>query len=90
MSQPLLGMDVAGVRTLAALLRQRAADLRDAAALLGTLVHSVQWVGPDAEAFRSQWDGVERHRMLAVANGLEDAARRALLNAQEQELTSAR
>lgn len=88
MSQ-LLGMDVFAVRALGNQLRAAADSLRGTESLLTLLVGQVLWTGDDATQFRGAWDGDLRLRLIRIADALEDAARRAHVNATEQERTSA-
>lgn len=87
MSQ-MLGMDVAGVRQLAQLMNQKAEEINGAMNEITGQLNSVQWVGNDANNFRSEWDGSHRAALQQVINSLRDASTKASKNADEQEQAS--
>lgn len=82
------GMDIGGVRQLAAQLDQRAEEIRSLMGQLTNALQSAQWVGPDREQFVSQWQGTHCQQLNSVIQGLGDAAGRARQNAQQQEQAS--
>lgn len=86
----MLGMDVAGVRSLANLMNQKAEEINSAMGQITSQLQSVQWVGNDATQFRSEWDGSHRAALQQVISALRDASNKAKTNADEQEATSAR
>ncbi|MFC7458792.1 WXG100 family type VII secretion target [Brachybacterium sp. GCM10030267] len=64
---------------------QRIADLADTAT---ALIDSVEWVGPDATAFREHWHGTVRPRMLASEHDIRGSQRELEQHATEQDQAS--
>ena len=58
-------------------------------ALVRTQLDGAQWLGPDAEKFRSEWKGQHVTALNQVAMAVSDAGRAAMGNANAQETTSA-
>lgn len=85
----MLGMDVQGVRNLGQLMTQKAEEINAAVNQISSQLHSVQWVGNDANQFRSEWDGTHRAALQRACEALRDAANKAKHNADQQEQTSA-
>lgn len=48
----------------------------------------MEWIGKDADGFRSDWEGTYKTQLQNVANALKDAATKATKNAEEQESAS--
>lgn len=51
------GMDVEGARTGAHGLRSHSGALNEITGKLSSLIGALQWDGPDADQFRSAWQG---------------------------------
>jgi uncharacterized protein YukE len=83
-----LGMDVPAVRNLATQLSAKADEIESIMSVLTSQLHSVQWMGPDADNFRNDWQSVHRVQLSTVAQALRDAATRANNNANQQEQAS--
>jgi uncharacterized protein YukE len=79
------GMDIPAVRALAAQLMTKADEIEAIANALTTQLNAAQWQGPDADAFRSDWQGAHRAQLFAVGNALRDASSHATANANQQE-----
>ncbi|RDH77060.1 hypothetical protein DVS77_18470 [Mycolicibacterium moriokaense] len=84
------GQDVEQVRQLAGQLNTRADDIARLISQLSSTVDSVDWRGPDAERFRSEWQGQHRTALNAVVSALHDASQSARRNAQDQQTASGR
>ena len=82
------GMDISGVRQLASQMDQRAEEIRGLMSQLSSALQAAQWVGPDREQFVQQWQSAHCQQLNGVAQGLNEAANRARLNAQQQETAS--
>lgn len=65
---------------------ERIAAAIDAA---GSRVHTMEWVGPDADAFRSRWAELCGRQIPAVLDLLRARAQEAAAHAEEQDLASA-
>lgn len=83
-----VGMDPAAVRSLAAQLNVKADEIRTIATNLSTVLDNTQWVGNDANGFRSDWHGTHRTQLMSVADALSNASTRASSNAEQQEQAS--
>lgn len=84
------GQDVEQVQQLAGQLTTRADDIGRLIAQLSSTVDAVDWQGPDAERFRSDWHGQHRTALNAVVSALQDASQSARRNAQDQQTASGR
>lgn len=82
------GMDIAAVRTLASQLAAKADEIETIANGLTSQLDGVQWVGFDADSFRSDWHSTHRSQLHAVSAALRDASTRATANATQQEEAS--
>ena len=82
------GLDVQQVRQLSTQLQAKAGDIEGVLNQLTSLLNNTQWTGPDAEAFRADWQGQHTAALRNVANALNEAGRKAQQNAAAQEQTS--
>ncbi len=82
------GMDIGGVRQLSHQLSAKAGEIEQIMHTLTSLLHHTQWVGPDRERFVDDWHSVHAVAMNNVVNGLDEAAQRAMQNANQQESVS--
>jgi len=82
------GLDVEQVRSLSKQLNTQSQQVQQILTTLTTALQSVQWTGPDAENFRSEWSGQHTAALKAVIAALEDASQKASKNASDQESTS--
>ncbi|MDT5101314.1 MAG: hypothetical protein QOC76_5051 [Mycobacterium sp.] len=84
------GQDVEQVQQLASQLNTRADDIQRLVSQLSSTVDAVDWQGPDAERFRSEWQGQHRTALNAVVSALHDASQSARRSAQDQQTASGR
>ena len=82
------GADVNQLRTLGKKLQHGADILNDQRTQLSAALNSTQWMGPDADAFRNDWDSSHAPALSAAAHALSVAGTRAASNANEQEQAS--
>jgi uncharacterized protein YukE len=83
-----LGMDVQAVRGLASQLAAKADEIDSIANSLSSQLNGVHWLGPDADAFRGDWQSTHRAQLNTVSSALRDASTRATANANQQEQAS--
>jgi len=81
-------MDIQRVRQLASLLASKADEIESIANSLTHQLGSVEWRGPDADRFRSDWNSGHRTQLMNVAHSLRDTSSVATRNANEQEQVS--
>ncbi len=84
----LFGADVDQLRRLGTTFGQQAEALTAIAARLDTQIDNVQWHGPDAERFRSEWRSNHSVIIRKAAEALVTAGSTATTNASQQEQTS--
>ncbi|WP_102144550.1 WXG100 family type VII secretion target [Mycobacterium hubeiense] len=84
----LYGQDVEQVRQLATQLNAKASDIESVISQLTSAVNSVQWMGPDAERFKSDWQGQHVPQLRQVVSALQTASQNASRNATEQQQAS--
>jgi len=82
------GADVQSLRDLGTKLQQGSEEIGRTKSQLTNLVQGVDWKGPDADAFRNDWNGEYTAALTKVINALQEAGRKAKANAQAQESTS--
>ncbi len=82
------GMDIPAVRQLSQQMAAKADEIRSLTQQLTGQLQNTAWVGPDRERFHADWTGQYCAALTNVAHGLDDAAQRALQNANEQEQVS--
>ena len=82
------GMDIGQVRGLSQQMLAKSDEIKGTAAQLQSMIESTPWLGPDAENFRSEWEGTHMTALNQVATALADAGNRANIHANEQETTS--
>jgi uncharacterized protein YukE len=83
------GMDVESARALAVTMQSKADEIDSVANLLNSQLGSLYWEGPDAVAYRADWNSVHYSQLIAVSASLREAATRVTNNASAQETTSA-
>jgi uncharacterized protein YukE len=83
------GMDISAVRTLASQLSAKADEIESITNALSGQLDGVQWEGPDAQNFRTDWQNTHRTQLNNVASALRDASGRATSNANQQDEASA-
>ena len=82
------GMDIEAVKQLSTQMRQKADEISQIKNQLTTALNGAQWVGPDRERFKSDWDGQCVQALTQVSQTLEQAGQAANQNAQQQEQAS--
>jgi len=83
-----VGADIEQMQQLEATLRQQAEALQNIMSTIKTKVYATEWRGPDAEAFKSQWDSVHTQSMNKVVNELQTVANTVKSNWQQQQQVS--
>ncbi|WP_395400235.1 hypothetical protein ACHMXB_17020 [Arthrobacter sp. UC242_113] len=78
------GADVEQLRNLSRQLSAGSAEIQRQRNLLTNALTNTEWTGPDAVAFRSQWEGEHVQSLARVAEALEQAGQQATRNAQQQ------
>ena len=82
------GMDTDQVLGESDALEQAARRLEEVMGGLHSSVHAVAWIGPDAEAFREQWDATYRQGESLVLPGLGERSRELQQHVEEQDHAS--
>lgn len=82
------GMDTEQVLGESDALEQAARRLEEVLGGLQSSVQSVAWIGPDAEAFREQWDATHRQGESIVLPGLGERSRELQQHVEEQDRAS--
>lgn len=90
MSSVTHGMDPQAVRQFSQQLTQKAGEIQSIVQQLTNALQNTAWLGPDRQQFESDWNGQHCTALRQVIQGLEQAAQRASMNAQQQEDTSTR
>ncbi len=83
-----LGLDPTAVRALAGQMRNAASDIQSMTNNLTSMLGQTQWTGPDHDRFANEWQGTHIPQLHQVMSALEQAARDADMNAQQQEQAS--
>lgn len=84
----LYGQDIEQVKQLAAQLNSKAGDIQNVISQLTSAVNSVEWRGPDAERFKSDWQGQHVPQLKQIVTALQTASQKASKNASEQQQAS--
>ena len=84
------GMDVDAVKLLGDQMKRKGGDIETIIRDINSLVGQAQWEGPDAQRFRSDWQGTLQGQLKTVATALQGAGQSAMNNATEQEGVSNR
>lgn len=82
------GQDIEQVQQLATQLNSKAEEIQSVISQLSSAISKVQWMGPDADRFRSDWQGQHTAKLKAVVDALRTASQTAKRNAQEQQQAS--
>lgn len=82
------GADVDQLKNLGTKLQAGASEIDNTKNTLNKVLDGTQWMGPDAEAFRSEWSGTHMSSLTKVAEALKDAGQKATRNADEQTTAS--
>lgn len=84
----LFGADIEQVQQLSTQLNAKASDIQSIISQLSSAINSVNWMGPDADRFRSDWQGQHVAQLKQVVSALQTASQNARRNAQEQQSAS--
>lgn len=84
----LFGQDIEQVQQLSVQLNAKADEIQNVISQLSSAVSSVQWMGPDAERFKSEWQSTHVSQLRTVVEALRSASQNARRNAQEQQTAS--
>ncbi|GAA2405778.1 WXG100 family type VII secretion target [Mycolicibacterium llatzerense] len=68
----------------------KAAEIQSLVSQLGRAVESVGWSGPDADRFKTDWQGKHAAELKSVSEALRNAAQSIRRNMQEQQSASDR
>jgi len=82
------GADIEQLNHLATQLNSKASDIQGVISQLTSAINSVQWQGPDANKFKSDWQGHHVAQLKSVVQALQDASQKAKSNAQQQQQAS--
>ncbi len=84
------GADVAQLKTLGTKLQAGSQEIDNQKAMLTKVLAGTQWMGPDAEKFRNEWNGEHVAALTRVSQALQQASQQASRNAADQESASSR
>jgi hypothetical protein len=84
------GADVAQLKTLGTKLQAGSQEIDNQRSMLTKVLAGTQWLGPDAEKFRNEWNGEHVAALTRVSQALQQASQQANRNATEQESASSR
>jgi len=84
-----LGLDPEQMGTLQKAMQRDAGAIRTLSKQLDGQLRSAWWRGPDADRFRSEWDGTHRIHLEKVAAALDAAAKVVATNITQQTQASA-
>lgn len=82
------GADIAQLKTLGTKLQAGSSEIDKQKSLLTKVLAGTEWRGPDADKFRSEWNGQHVAALAKVSQALQEASRLAGRNATEQESAS--
>ena len=84
------GADVAQLKTLGTKLQAGSQEIDNQRSMLTKVLAGTQWLGPDAEKFRNEWNGEHVAALTRVSQALQQASQQATRNAADQESASSR
>lgn len=82
------GADTAQLRAHAEACQRGAGTLHDLIGTTSALIASVEWVGPDADAFRDSWASEVRGRLTERAEAIQHRSEELREHAEEQDVVS--
>ncbi|OFI37557.1 hypothetical protein BIU82_19035 [Arthrobacter sp. SW1] len=82
------GADVQELKTLGKKLSSGSNDLDRIGRNLDNLLHNTDWTGPDAKRFSDEWHSRHLPSLNKAAQALDDAGKKAVKNAAQQEQAS--
>ncbi|MDR1441797.1 MAG: WXG100 family type VII secretion target [Bifidobacteriaceae bacterium] len=83
----LFGLDVRQIQDMSGSMDREAEAIRAVLADLRGKMSQIQWLGPDADRFRSEWSS-QQPRLNEIVNSLHTTARQARENAERQDRIS--
>ncbi|QDW31203.1 hypothetical protein FFF93_016615 [Arthrobacter sp. KBS0702] len=84
------GADVAQLKTLGSKLQAGSQEIENQKSMLTKVLAGTQWMGPDADKFRNEWNGEHMAALTRVSQALQQASQQATRNAADQESASSR
>ncbi|MGO4122346.1 hypothetical protein, partial [Arthrobacter sp. YAF16] len=78
------------LKTLGTKLQAGSQEIDNQRSMLTKVLAGTQWLGPDAEKFRNEWNGEHVAALTRVSQALQQASQQANRNATEQESASSR
>ena len=82
------GADIEQLQQLSTQLNSKAGEIQNVISQLSSQISSVNWLGPDATKFKSDWQGQHVAQLKQVVSALQAASQNARKNAQEQQTAS--
>ncbi|MBB6405470.1 WXG100 family type VII secretion target [Arthrobacter sp. AZCC_0090] len=82
------GADIAQLKNLGSKLQAGSTEIENQRNTLNKVLAGTDWKGPDADKFRSEWQGQHMTALNKVAQALQEAGKKATQNASEQEQAS--
>ena len=82
------GADIEQLKTLGTKLQAGSSEIEKQKNTLTRVLEGTDWKGPDADKFRSEWNGQHAAALAKVAQALEEAGKQASRNATQQEEAS--
>ncbi|WP_445154897.1 hypothetical protein ACTWLI_01125 [Arthrobacter sp. Hor0625] len=84
------GADVDQLKVLGTKLRAGAQEIDNQRSILTKVLAGTQWLGPDADKFRNEWNGEHVANLSRISQALQQASQQANRNASDQEGASTR
>lgn len=84
----IVGADVPALRGLVSALTGRAHQIETTKSELSALIRSLDWIGPDREAFVGDWENIHQPNLIRLIDDMKDASRTATRHADAQENAS--
>ncbi|MET1089368.1 MAG: hypothetical protein ABWY04_19975 [Arthrobacter sp.] len=78
------GADVDQLRQLGNKLKSGASEIEAQRSTLTKALDSVNWLGPDADKFKGEWQSTHATLLTKVAEALREAGTKATQNAEQQ------
>ncbi|WP_445155772.1 hypothetical protein ACTWLI_06190 [Arthrobacter sp. Hor0625] len=84
------GADVDQLKVLGTKLQAGAQEIDNQRSILTKVLAGTQWLGPDADKFRNEWNGEHVANLSRISQALQQASQQANRNASDQESASTR
>ena len=84
------GADVTQLKALGTKLQAGSQEIDNQKSMLTKALASTQWMGPDADKFRNEWNGEHVANLNRISQALQQASQMATRNATDQESASSR